>query len=80
VDIYYRFKDKVPLSDKTFLLRRFKNVFSGKEALNCLQMEEQLSRKEAKQVANIFLKMKLVSHLSTDLLPFTESCFYRLAQ
>ena len=78
LDIYRRFKEGISISTKTFLFKKFKNVFDGKEAIEWLQREEKMTYKEAKKIGNTFLKRKLIHHLSTSLIPFTEACFYRL--
>jgi len=80
VQIYLRFKDKftgVPIGEKIFLGKKFKSVFKGKDGVDWLMQREKLSKKEAKRIGNIFLKRKLIYHVSSDLLPFTDVCFYR---
>jgi len=77
VQLYLRFKQGVPHGDKTFMLKTFKNVFKGKDAMIWLEKEEKLSKQDAKKIGNFFLKKKLIVHVSSNLLPFTEACFYR---
>jgi len=81
-EIYQKFKDPengITLSDKTFMLKKFEKVFSGSEATVWMNNSLGLDSKESKKICNDLLKAKLISHCSSDLLPFTEVCFYRLS-
>lgn len=39
-----------------------------------------VSKKEATVIAAQMLKEKKITHCSSDMLPFTEACFYRFVQ
>jgi len=54
----------------------FPNTFSGNELVEWLEQHELLTNAQAMKLAQKLLDAHLISHSSTDLLPFTRACWY----
>lgn len=64
---------------KSFLGLKFNDAFSGKACVRWLKQNKfARDEKQAFRIGNEFLKLKLISHCSSDKLPFTTSCYYTL--
>lgn len=65
------------LETKSFLGLKFANAFSGKDCVRYLKQNNLAKdEKQAVRLGNKLLNQKMISHCSSDKLPFTTSCFY----
>jgi hypothetical protein len=81
-DIFYFITDEkkgVRIGDNTFLGKTWGNCFIGSELEQWLiENVKGLNPKEAHALCQQLLKLKYINHVSTNLLPFTRACFYRI--
>eukprot|EP01119_Soliformovum_irregulare_P002952 TRINITY_DN13209_c0_g1_i1.p1 TRINITY_DN13209_c0_g1~~TRINITY_DN13209_c0_g1_i1.p1 ORF type:complete len:209 (-),score=27.23 TRINITY_DN13209_c0_g1_i1:156-782(-) len=69
-------KSGLQLQEKMFLLMKFQDCFSGSELVTWLMEELDVDREHASDLGSYLLECKLIGHLSSDYIPFTEVCFY----
>eukprot|EP01125_Pyxidicula_operculata_P009952 TRINITY_DN3275_c0_g1_i2.p1 TRINITY_DN3275_c0_g1~~TRINITY_DN3275_c0_g1_i2.p1 ORF type:complete len:242 (+),score=15.07 TRINITY_DN3275_c0_g1_i2:324-1049(+) len=69
--------NSLPLQEKQFVGLKFQDAFSGYELLDWMISTFSLSKTVAKSFATQLLDNKLISHCSSDKLPFTKQCFYQ---
>jgi len=66
---------------RTWMLLTVDNAFKGSELLDWLiQTGFSSTKPHAKEIATYFLSRSLISHCSSDSLPFTSACFYQFTQ
>jgi len=70
-------KTGLKVEEKNFFGIQFKNVFKGSEFVKWVEVNFKFDKKIAREIGSKLLKEKLFQHCSSDLLPFTEICFYR---
>ena len=81
-DFYYRIFQTssdyggIQIGSHTWMNITFHNCFTGRDFIDCVSSHYVLEEKEIKKVGTLLLRKKYISHLSTNLLPFTSSCFY----
>jgi hypothetical protein len=77
-EIAQKFKNNVKLSDRSYLLKTYKQCFVGSEAVDYLvQSGATATREDAVLLGNAFIEMHLIEHVRRDH-PFKdEYLFYR---
>eukprot|EP01130_Rhizamoeba_saxonica_P010693 TRINITY_DN4407_c0_g1_i2.p1 TRINITY_DN4407_c0_g1~~TRINITY_DN4407_c0_g1_i2.p1 ORF type:complete len:443 (+),score=104.93 TRINITY_DN4407_c0_g1_i2:96-1424(+) len=70
----------VNISNKKILSKKYKNVFVGKKAISWMVNKYKIPKSKALAVGQTLLDFGLVSHCSSDKLPFTAACWYRFKE
>jgi len=67
----------VYVGEQSWVGMKFQNVFKGLDAVEWLMSNLDITRKEAHKIGKKLIKRKLITHMSSNLIPFTEACFYQ---
>lgn len=73
-EIFKKFRDPefgVPVGDKTFFFKTFKNVFKGTDAVEWVMETYGVKKDKAREICGKLLRFKYFSHCSSDMIPFT---------
>jgi len=69
------------LQTKSFLGLKFEKAFSGAEVTRWLKLNGfAKDQKTAEKIGSQLLSMKIISHCSSDKLPFTKACYYTFVE